>query len=219
MWTAIGRFRCETDGGLFLTHHPSLWAEQEASGAVSRVWEHGGDRGPLGHRGKTGPTRPTFPPFAQRRHSARCAPNVPLHRGAPWRHPPQPGPGPPGGALGGSGAATRGESLDWARAAACHDTRTGVVAKLVRSLGKISCAAACCGMLRHAAACFYLHMWVPTLLWEIELTCKRQHAQHCWAELITFTIRIVCSRFVDIHHSQMAQSVVAHMQTVLCLDV
>ena len=77
----------------------------------------------------------------------------------------------------------------------------------------------CCGMLRHAAACFYLHMWVPTLLWEIELTCKRQHAQHWWAELITFTIRIVCSGFVDIHHSQMAQSVVAHMQTVLCLDV
>ena len=74
-------------------------------------------------------------------------------------------------------------------------------------------------VLRHAAACFYLHMWVPTLLWEIELTNKRQHAQHCWAELITFTIRIVCSGFVDIHHSQMAQSVVAHMQTVLCLDV
>ena len=24
----------------------------------------------------------------------------------------------------------------------------------------------CCGMLRHAAACFCLHMWVPTLLWE-----------------------------------------------------
>ena len=85
----------------------------------------------------------------------------------------------------------------------------------MRSLGKISCAAACCGMLRHAAACFYLHMWVPTLLWEIELTNKRQHAQHCWAELTTFTIRIVCSGFVDIHHSQMAQSVVAHMQTVL----
>ena len=51
---------------------------------------------------------------------------------------------------------------------------------------KISCA----------AACFYLHMWVPALLWEIELTNKRQHAQHCWAELITFTIRIVCSGFV-----------------------
>ena len=77
----------------------------------------------------------------------------------------------------------------------------------------------CCGMLRHAAACFWLHMWVPALLWEIEHTKKRQHAQHCWAELITFTIRIVCSGFVDIHHSQMAQSVVAHMQTVLCLDV
>ena len=74
-------------------------------------------------------------------------------------------------------------------------------------------------MLRHAAACFYLHMWVPTLLWQIELTCKRRHAQHWWAELITFTIRIVCSGFVDIHHSQMAQSVVAHIQTVLCLDV
>ena len=74
-------------------------------------------------------------------------------------------------------------------------------------------------MLRHAAACFYLHMWVPTLLWQIELTCKRRHAQHWWAELITFTIRIVCSGFVDIHHSQMAQSVVAHVQTVLCLDV
>ena len=94
-----------------------------------------------------------------------------------------------------------------------------VPGKLVRSLGKISCAAACCGMLRHAAACFYLHMWVPTLLWQIELTCKRRHAQHWWAELITFTIRIVCSGFVDIHRSQMAQSVVAHMQTVLCLDV
>ena len=67
----------------------------------------------------------------------------------------------------------------------------------------------CRGMLRHAAACFCLHMWVPTLLWEIELTCKRQHAQHCWAELITFIIRIVCSGFVDIHHSQMAQSAVA----------
>ena len=25
-------------------------------------------------------------------------------------------------------------------------------------------------MLRHAAACFYLHKWVPTHLWEIELT-------------------------------------------------
>ena len=74
-------------------------------------------------------------------------------------------------------------------------------------------------MLRHAAACFHLHMWVPALLSEIELTNKRQHAQHCWAELITFTIRIVCSGFVDIHQSQMAQSVVAHMQTVLCLDV
>ena len=74
-------------------------------------------------------------------------------------------------------------------------------------------------VLRHAAACFYLHMWVPTHLWEIELTNKRQHAQHCWAEFITFTIRIVCSGFVDIHHSQMAQSVVAHMQTILCLDV
>ena len=24
----------------------------------------------------------------------------------------------------------------------------------------------CCGTLRHAAACFCLHMWVPTLLWE-----------------------------------------------------
>ena len=81
--------------------------------------------------------------------------------------------------------------------------------KLVRSLGKISCA----------AACFSLHLWVPTLLCQVELTCKRQHAQHCWAKLITFTIRIVCSGFVDIHHSQMAQSVVAHMQTVLCLDV
>ena len=99
----------------------------------------------------------------------------------------------------------------------------------MRSLGKISgaaacCgmlrhAAACCGMLRHAAACFSLHLWVPTLLCQVELTCKRQHAQHCWAKLITFTIRIVCSGFVDIHHSQMAQSVVAHMQTVLCLDV
>ena len=74
-------------------------------------------------------------------------------------------------------------------------------------------------MLRHAAACFYLHMWVPTLLWQIELTCKRRHAQHWWAELITFAIRIVCSGFVDIHHSQMVQSVVAHMQMVLCLDV
>ena len=74
-------------------------------------------------------------------------------------------------------------------------------------------------MLWHAVACFYLHMWVPTLLWQIELTCKRRHAQHWWAELITFTIRIVCSGIVDIHHSQMAQSVVAHMQTVLCLDV
>ena len=73
-------------------------------------------------------------------------------------------------------------------------------------------------VLRHAAACFYLHMWVPTHLWEIELTNKRQHAQHCWAEFITFTIRIVCSGFVDIHHSQMAQKVVAHMQTILCLD-
>ena len=71
--------------------------------------------------------------------------------------------------------------------------------KLVRSLGKISgaaacCgmlrhAAACCGMLRHAAACFSLHLWVPTLLCQVELTCKRQHAQHCWAKLITFTIR------------------------------
>ena len=69
----------------------------------------------------------------------------------------------------------------------------------------------CCGMLRHAAACFYLHMWVPTLLWGMELTCKRQHAQHFWAKLITFTIRIVCSGFVDIHHSQLAQSVVAHL--------
>ena len=87
--------------------------------------------------------------------------------------------------------------------------------KHVRSLGKISCAAACCGMLRHASTCTcgYLH------LWEIELTNKRQHAQHCWTEFITFTIRIVCSGFVDIHHSQMAQSVVAHMQTILCLDV
>ena len=74
-------------------------------------------------------------------------------------------------------------------------------------------------VLRHAAACFYLHMRVPTHLWEIELTNKRHHGQHCWAELITFTIRIVCSGFVDIHHSQMAQTVVAHMQTVLCLDV
>ena len=80
-------------------------------------------------------------------------------------------------------------------------------------------AAARRGMLRHAAACFSLHLWVPTLLCQVELTCKRQHAQHCWAKLITFTIRIVCSGFVDIHHSQMAQSVVAHMQTVLCLDV
>ena len=70
------------------------------------------------------------------------------------------------------------------------------MAKLVRSLGKISCAAACCGMLRHAAACFSLHLWVPTLLCQVELTCKRQHAQHCWAKLITFTIRIVCSGFV-----------------------
>ena len=61
--------------------------------------------------------------------------------------------------------------------------------KLVRSLGKISGAAACCGMLRHAAACFSLHLWVPTLLCQVELTCKRQHAQHCWAKLITFTIR------------------------------
>ena len=74
-------------------------------------------------------------------------------------------------------------------------------------------------MLRHAAACFYLHMWVPTHLWEIELANKRQHAQHCWAELTTFTIRIVCSGVVDIYYSQMAQSVVAHMQTILCLDV
>ena len=40
-------------------------------------------------------------------------------------------------------------------------------------------------MLRHAAACFYLHMWVPTLLWQIELTCKRRRAQHWWPELIT----------------------------------
>ena len=35
----------------------------------------------------------------------------------------------------------------------------GAISKLVRSLGKISCAAACCGMLRHAAAalaCLYL---------------------------------------------------------------
>ena len=62
-------------------------------------------------------------------------------------------------------------------------------------------------------------MWEPALLWEIELTDKRQHAQHCWAELTTFTIQIVCSGFVDTHHSQMAQSVVAHMQMVLCLDV
>ena len=74
-------------------------------------------------------------------------------------------------------------------------------------------------LLWHAAACFYLHMWVPTHLWEIEVTNKRQHGQHCWAELTTFTIRIVCSGFVDIHHSQLAQTVVAHMQTVLCLDV
>ena len=77
----------------------------------------------------------------------------------------------------------------------------------------------CCGTRRHAAACFYLHMWVPTHLWEIELTNKRPHPHHCWAESITFTIRIVCSGFVDAHHSQMAQTVVAHMQTVLCLDV
>ena len=83
-----------------------------------------------------------------------------------------------------------------------------LMGKHVRSLGKI-----------YAAACFYLHMWVPTHLWEIELTNKRQHAQHCWAELITFTIRIVSSGFVDIHHSQMAESVVAHMQTVPCPDV
>ena len=34
----------------------------------------------------------------------------------------------------------------------------------------------CCGMLWHAAACFYLHMWVPTHLLESELTNKRQHA-------------------------------------------
>ena len=94
--------------------------------------------------------------------------------------------------------------------------RRFVSCKHVRSLGKISAAKI---MPRHAAACFYLHMWVPALLWEIELTNKRQHAQHCWAELITFTIWIVCSGFVDIHHSQMAQSVVAHMQTVLCVDV
>ena len=92
-------------------------------------------------------------------------------------------------------------------------------------MGPQTTSASMCGplekflVLRHAAACFYLHMWVPTHLWEIELTNKRQHAQHCWAELITFTIRIVCSGFVDIHHSQMAQSVGAHMQTILCLDV
>ena len=84
-----------------------------------------------------------------------------------------------------------------------------LLGKHVRSLGKVSCA----------AACFYLHMWVPAHLWEIELTNKRQHAQRCWAKLITFTIRIICSGFVDIRHSQMAQTVVAHMQTVLCLDV
>ena len=60
-----------------------------------------------------------------------------------------------------------------------------------QSLGNVSCA----------AACVYLHLWVPSLLWEIELTNKRRHAQHCWAELITFTIRILYSGFVDIHHT------------------
>ena len=48
----------------------------------------------------------------------------------------------------------------------------------------------CCGMLRHAAACFYLHMWVPTHLWEIELTNKRQHAQHCWAEWVCLVLTV-----------------------------
>ena len=45
-------------------------------------------------------------------------------------------------------------------------------------------------VLRHAAACFSLHMWVPTLLWEIELTCKRQHSQHCWAELVLLVVSL-----------------------------
>ena len=40
--------------------------------------------------------------------------------------------------------------------------------------GMLRHAAACCGMLRHAAACFSLHLWVPTLLCQVELTCKRQ---------------------------------------------
>ena len=54
------------------------------------------------------------------------------------------------------------------------------MAKHVRSLGKFSCA----------AACFYLHMWVPTHLWEIELTNKRQHAQHCWAEWVCLVLTV-----------------------------
>ena len=45
-------------------------------------------------------------------------------------------------------------------------------------------------VLRHAAACFYLHMWVPTHLWEIELTNKRQHVQHCWAEWVCLVLTV-----------------------------
>ena len=30
-------------------------------------------------------------------------------------------------------------------------------------------------VLRHAAACFYLHMWVPRHPWGPELANKRQH--------------------------------------------
>ena len=128
------------------------------------------------------------PQFKFRAPNGKNAPTTRTNASAPWR-----------------AATWLCEEGGWGGGA----TPPAAVAKLVRSLGKISCA----------AACFYLHMWVPTLLWQIELTCKRRHAQHWWAELITFTIRIVCSGFVDIHHSQMAQSVVAHMQTVLCLDV
>ena len=55
--------------------------------------------------------------------------------------------------MGGAGGFARGQLF-------LRNLTVTVAVKHVRSIGKISCA----------AACFYLHMWVPTHLWEIELT-------------------------------------------------
>ena len=58
--------------------------------------------------------------------------------------------------------------------------------------------------------------WYVTWACDMEVTNSNYHyrAGSCrgWAGRASTAL-------VDIHHSQMAQSVVAHMQTVLCLDV